>query len=461
MRESAGLLVSGESRELAVLPSRVAYAAADSQREQVTHGQGPYLFRRSSGALFDAATGAGSLILGHGDPGAVQVLADQARKLTVFPGRDLGSEVVEQYAADLVRAFAADGAGRAIAYSSGSDAIEAAIKLAIQYHRVLGRPRKTKVLGRLASYHGATLSGLAAGGFLERRAPFEPVLAASAKAAPAHCSACIFGATPDTCALDCADSVERAILSEGSDTVAAFIAEPVVGAALSAAVPDSRYFARVRAICDRHDVLLVADEVMTGFGRTGRLLALHHWDVRADIVVLGKAMSAGYFPLSGLVVGADVAAALEAGGEVFQNGHTHCCSPLGCAVGSHVLARVRDADLPANAAARGRELLDGMRTTLPGEWVRNIRGLGLMIGFDVSAPSDRAPSRRLSKVVQRLAMHRGLLTYASSGSPSSMDGDHVMLLPPLTITSGDVSVIVSALERTIADLAAGSSAAGS
>lgn len=458
MRESGSLSINGQ---LAVLPSRVAYAAPDGERQHVTHGQGPYLFRKSSGVLFDAAGGSGSLILGHGDPAVVDVLADQSRKLTVFPGRDLASEVVEQYAMDLVHAFTPDGAGRAITYSSGSDAIEAAIKLSIQYQRVRGRSRKTKILGRLASYHGATLSGLAAGGFLERRAPFEAVLALSAKAAPAHCPACIFDTTPDTCALDCAESLERAIVSEGPDTVAAFIAEPVVGAALSAAVPDPRYFARVRAICDQHGVLLIADEVMTGFGRTGRLLAIHHWDVRADIVVLGKAMSAGYFPLSGLVVSGDVAAALDAGGEVFQNGQTHCCSPLGCAVGRHVLARVRDGDLPANAAARGRELLDGMRATLPNEWVGNVRGLGLMIGFDVSTPAGRAPSRRLSTVVQRLAMSRGLLTYASGGSPTSVDGDHLMLLPPLTITSADVDFIVGALERTIADLAAGSIAAGS
>lgn len=440
-------------QNIAVLPSRVAYADPAAAARAITHGQGPYLFDRAGARLFDAACGSGSVILGHGDVEVVRVLADQAQRLTVFPGAGLGCEVVERYAADLVASLCPAGNGRAITFSSGSDAVEAAIKLVIQYHRLRGAPARTTIIGRAASYHGNTLAALSAGGFIARRAPFERMLTATAKAAAAHCPACVFGREPSSCAVECADSVEQAILEAGPANVAAFIAEPIVGAALSAGVPDDRYFSRVRAICDRYDVLLVADEVMTGFGRTGRLLALEHWGVAADVVVTGKAMSAGYLPLSGVIASERVAEAFSRTSEVFQNGQTYCCSPLASAVGQYVLDRIRCDDLAANAAARGAELLDGLRQRVAGESIRNVRGRGLMIGFDFGLPSaSTLPPATLARAAHRIAMGHGLLIYPSGGSPRSVDGAHAMLLPPLNITASDVELIVAKLERTATDL---------
>jgi adenosylmethionine-8-amino-7-oxononanoate aminotransferase len=332
--------------------------------------------------------------------------------------------------------------------------VEASIKLAIQYHRASSSSHKTKIIGRHASYHGNTLAGLAAGGFLYRREPYRSVLANTSKAAPAHCSSCFFGLTPQTCALECAASVEQAILAEGPETVAAFIAEPVVGAALSGAVPDARYFAAVREICDRHNVLLIADEVMSGFGRTGLNFAVKHWNIEPDIIVAGKAMSAGYFPISALLVHQRISARLEKINQPFQNGHTHACSPLASAVGLHVLDRIEADCLMENARARGAEILEALRQRSGSGWIANPRGLGLMIGFDLldTSVSPPAPRPGLADLFHRLALAHGLIVYPSSGSACSETGEHVLLLPPLNIDAQHTRVIIDAITEAQRDI---------
>lgn len=437
----------------AVLSSRVAYANRRARYIPISHGSGPYLFDTDGRRFFDAGCGSGSLIFGHADSRLAAVLAEQAAKLTVFPSRRMASEIVDTYAARLIR-FAPREMARAIVYSSGSDAVEAAIKLALQYQRARGAPGKVKVIGRQASYHGNTLAGLGAGGFVRRRKPYESILSHAAKAAPAHCPRCVFGGTPDACAVECASSVEKAFLDEGPETVAAFIAEPVVGAAASAAVPDDRYFSLVRRICDRYDVLLIADEVMTGFGRTGRRFALERWDVVADLIVAGKAIGAGHFPLSALLVHERVAAWLESLGQAFENGHTHACSPLGSAVGLHVLERIESEGIVANASARGERLLAALQAQLTSPWIANVRGRGLMVGFDLAdaeRPGAPAPAG-LADRYQELAMQRGLIVYTGSGSAGSEEGEHILLLPPLDIDDRHVDIIVEALAAAAADL---------
>jgi adenosylmethionine-8-amino-7-oxononanoate aminotransferase len=372
---------------------------------------------------------------------------------TLFPSRFLGVEVVERYAKALVQ-FAGSPFSRAITFSSGSDAVEGALKLALQWHQATGQPRRTKFIGRRGSYHGNTLGCLGAGGFLRRRRPFEGALAQVAKAASAHCAACEFGLEAARCRLDCADSVEEAIMAEGADTVAAVIVEPVVGAALSAAVPDARYLGAIRRICDRHGVLLIADEVMTGFGRTGARFASHHWNLAADIMVCGKAISAGYYPLSALIVSAAVERGLNRAGQFFQNGQTYACSPVAAAVGLAVIERLQEEDLPGNARAMGELLLARLAAAPMHGRIRNLRGLGLMTGFDIaSAPG--LPPGAAADALQRAALRRSLLIYGSSGSAGAESGDHAMLLPPLNIREDDVDIIVARLSAAAADVTAG------
>ncbi|WP_316214634.1 aspartate aminotransferase family protein [Bradyrhizobium sp. SZCCHNR2035] len=436
--------------ELAVLSTRASYPARSAARPVISHGRGCYLFDTSGRDYLDAGGGSGSMIFGHGDAELAELLAAQARNLSVFPSRYMTVEAVEEYAAKLV-AFGPPGVCRSIFYSSGSDAVEAGIKLALQYHALRGEGCRHKIIGREASYHGNTLAGLAAGGFIRRRKPFESALAATAKAAATQSGSCSCGDERSRCELECAQTVERAILAEGPESVAAVILEPVVGAARSAAVPPPGYLSAVRDICQRYGVLLIADEVMTGFGRTGRHFAVEHWSVRADVLVLGKAISAGYYPLSGLLIDAEVAEVFESRNVPFQNAQTHTCSPVGCRIGQHVVDRICRERLEQRADRIGDEIRSEIRRKVRSPWLGEVRGLGLMIGVELGTRSKRAPPG-LSEQLQRIAMDQGLLIYASSGSERSEAGEHFLLLPPLTIDASDVGVLLERLTDSFARL---------
>ncbi|MDA9436914.1 aminotransferase family protein [Bradyrhizobium sp. CCBAU 51627] len=441
--------------EVRILPSRTAYSTPGETGARIVRGEGPYLVGADGERYLDAACGSGSLIFGHGDEKIIDALHAQSRKLTLFPSRHFSSDIVERYASQLLD-FGPPGMSRAITFSSGSDAVEAALKLALQHHFAAERPRRRKILGRNASYHGNTIAGLGAGGFVARRKPYESVLAPCAKASHGHCAACEFGLQAETCALECAQSIENAILEEGPENVAAVIVEPIVGAALSAAPPDPRYLPRVRDICSHHDILLIADEVMTGFARSGRPFASMHWNVEPDIIICGKAISAGYYPLSALLVSERVVHGPLAHAKYFQNGQTFACSPAGAAVGIAVLDRLADGSVAANATRMGELLRASLRKELPAELIKQIRGMGLMVGFDIGTSAfenaGALSSDRYSDRFQRAALKRGLVIYASNGSAGSEAGDHAMLLLPLTISEREVKEATASLVATAYDV---------
>jgi len=441
--------------DVRILPSRTAYSTPGETGARIVRGEGPYLVGADGERYLDAACGSGSLIFGHGDEKIIDALHAQSRKLTLFPSRHFSCDIVERYASQLLD-FGPPGMSRAITFSSGSDAVEAALKLALQHHFAAERPRRRKILGRNASYHGNTIAGLGAGGFVARRKPYESVLAPCAKASHGHCAACEFGLQEETCALECAQSIEDAILEEGPENVAAVIVEPIVGAALSAAPPDPRYLPRVRDICSHHDILLIADEVMTGFARSGRPFASMHWNVEPDIIICGKAISAGYYPLSALLVSERVVHGPLAHAKYFQNGQTFACSPAGAAVGIAVLDRLADGSVAANATRMGELLRASLRKELPGELIKQIRGMGLMVGFDIGTSAfenaGALSSDRYSDRFQRAALNRGLVIYASNGSAGSEAGDHAMLLLPLTISEREVKEATASLVATAYDV---------
>lgn len=403
----------------------------------------------------DFASGSGALILGHGDAGVAAVMAEQASRLTVHPGSEFHVPVVEQYLTHL-RQFAGGGLSRIATASSGSDAVEAALKLALQFQVVRGEARRVRIIGRNGSYHGNTLFGLGVGGFVRRRLAFERVIGQAPKARAASCFHCEFHHHPSTCGVECAESLQEVFAATDPATVAAVIVEPVVGAALSGAVPDDRYLRRVREICDQHGVLLIFDEVLTGFGRTGRAFAWQHWDVRPDILVLGKAMSAGYFPLSGIMCTERIAAGLEEAGVTFENGQTHLFSPLGAAVGEYVLERIEADGLVGRAAESGATLKGLLQPLLGMPHIADVRGLGLMVGVELMRDPMRKvpfePSLGVSRLFAKLAQAAGLIVYPSTGHPAALAGDHVLLLPPLTVAGDQLREAANCLEKAAGEL---------
>ncbi|MGY4157941.1 adenosylmethionine-8-amino-7-oxononanoate aminotransferase [Bradyrhizobium sp. USDA 4461] len=445
--------IGGCLTEIRVLPSRTAYLAQSEIGVRIVRGEGPYLVSADGTRYLDASCGSGSLIFGHGDEKIIESLQAQSRKLTVFPSRHFRSEIIERYVLQLLD-FGPSTMSRAITFSSGSDAVEASLKLALQHHFASGCPQRRKILGRNASYHGNTISGLAAGGFVARRKPYERALAPCAKASHAHCAGCEFGLEAQTCALECAQSLENAILKEGPENIAAVIVEPIVGAALSAAPPDPRYLPRVSEICRCHDILLIVDEVMTGFARTGRPFASMHWNVDPDIIVCGKAISAGYYPLSALLVSDRLVQGPLARAKYFQNGQTFACSPAGAAVGLAVLDRLANGVAAANATRMGELLRASLRKNLPAELISGVRGMGLMVGFDIRNPQNNSQGQSGDRF-QRAALKRGLVIYPSSGGAASEAGDHAMLLLPLTISECEVQ------EATLSLVAAANDVLGS
>ncbi len=427
----------------ALLSTRSVRPVRGAPTPAIVRGHGSYLTDASGQDYLDAGCGSGSMILGHGDARASALLSDQARALAIFPSRHMTVQVVEDYARALV-AYAGGEFSRATFFSSGSDAVEGALKLALQYHQLSGAPRRCKVLGREASYHGNSLAGLAVGGFIRRRRPYESALSDHARASAIHSPEKEDAEARQARDLASAQTFEAAILAEGPETVAGIILEPISGAALSAATPGPSYLRHIREICDRYGILLIADEVMSGFGRSGRHFAVNHWDCQPDILVMGKAISAGYYPLSGLLLRSSVAGVFEQSGAAFQNAHTHACNPVGCSIGLHVLERLREERLEDRSAEVGQELRQLLENEIRSPWRGEVRGKGLFVGVQLGAVDLPAPEG-LSDLLQKVAVSQGLLIYGSSGSPGSESGEHFLLLPPLNITARDVTLLVERL----------------
>jgi adenosylmethionine-8-amino-7-oxononanoate aminotransferase len=336
--------------------------------------------------------------------------------------------------------------------SGGSEATETAIKLVRQYWVDAGRPSKYKIISKRASYHGATLGALSLSGFAARRGPYGPLLLPFPQIPEVHCRRCPYGLTYGRCAIECATELEKTILREGADTVAAFIAEPLSGAANAAVVPPPEYFPLIREICDRHDVLFIADEVMTGFGRTGANFAIDHWRVAPDLIVCAKGLGAGYVPIGAVVAHERIGDRILRASGRFIHGHTYAGNPLACATAAAVLEYIRKHDLVAAAGRKGAALereLDPLRRH-PG--VVEVRGLGLMWGLEFKASRRDLGGGGAAAAVVAAAMRNGLLVYPAGGSLAGSAANQILVGPPLTITDGELAELGQLLRKSIADV---------
>jgi adenosylmethionine-8-amino-7-oxononanoate aminotransferase len=402
----------------------------------------------------DAAAGALVAGIGHGDASVVTAICAQAIEVAYAHGTMFTSDALEAYADELAAILPVDDA-RVYPVSGGGEAVETALKMARAYHLARGEDRH-RVVARWGSYHGNTRGALDASGREPLRRPYLPWLGQTAHTLAAYEYRCPFAGThPHGCGARYAEALEQAILGAGPETVAAFVAEPVAGAALGAAVPPDDYWPAVVEVCRRHGVLLIADEVMTGFGRTGRWFGCDHWEVRPDIVACAKGAASGYWPLGLAVASGHVHDTVAARG--FTHGFTYSHHVVGAAAGRAVLRVLRERNLVAAAEAQGKRLRAGLEERLGGHRaVGDVRGLGLMLAVELVAdPATRAPFPRARRVTERVvaaARERGLLVYSSTGCADGHDGDLIMLGPPLVISDAEVDETVALLGAAVEEV---------
>jgi adenosylmethionine-8-amino-7-oxononanoate aminotransferase len=397
----------------------------------------------------DGAGGAIVVGVGHGDASLIEAARDQLEKTQYVHGTMFTTEALEAYADEVARILPLEDA-RVYPVSGGSEAVETAIKMARTYHLAKGRHGRVAVIARRSSYHGNTIGALDASGKEPLRKPYTPWLGRFLHAPAAYEYRCENPSHPSRCGAWHALELERMITSYGAETIAAFIAEPVGGATLGAAVPCEDYWDRVMEVCRRHDVLVIADEVMTGFGRTGRWFGIDHWDVRPDIVTAGKGTTSGYVPFGFAACSRRVFDAIAPKG--FVHGFTWSHNALGAAVALANLRRLDDDGLVDRSRDLGAKIQGDLAAELaPASHVGDVRGLGLMIGVElVRDPETKEPFGRQRQITEHIvaaARENGLLLYSSTGHVDGENGDLVMVGPPFVLSDDEAKLLV---ERTVA-----------
>jgi adenosylmethionine-8-amino-7-oxononanoate aminotransferase len=436
--------------------SHVFHRVLAGELPSAARAQGVWIEDADGKRYLDAAGGAIVSNVGHGDPSLLRAMSEQASAVDYVHGTAFTTEALEAYAEDVATVLPFEDP-RIYPVSGGSEAVETAIKLARAYHLARGEESRTLVIGRGASYHGNTLGALDAGGKDALKRPYEPWLGRFAHVEAVDEYRCPNPGHPVACGAWHAERLERAIEDAGAARVAAFIGEPVGGATLGAAVPPEDYWPAVAEVCRRYGVLLVADEVMTGFGRTGRWFGLDHWGVRPDMLTAGKGTTSGYVPFGFVACTGEVFETIRPKG--FVHGFTWSHNGVGAAVAHATLRRLREGGLVEASARIGERLLKDLSSGLSGDpIVGDVRGIGLMIGIELVADrTSKRPFHRDQRVTERVvsaAKERGLLLYSSTGHVDGVDGDLVMLGPPFVISETDCELVVQVAAESIASVLA-------
>jgi adenosylmethionine-8-amino-7-oxononanoate aminotransferase len=427
-------------------------------------GEGVYLWDARGKQYLDFSGSAAVNFIGHGVAEIAAAMASQAKQLEFVHSSQFTTPVVEEYAAELLEFAGKNFEGGCVYFTcGGSESIETALKLSRQYQVEIGQTKRHQVISRGQSYHGSTLGALSVSGNKRRREIYLPMVREFAHVGFPYCYRCAFDCTDGcrNCGEEYAAELERAIEAANGE-VAAFIVEPVSGATLGAVVPPSGYLQTVAEICRRHGVLLIADEVMTGMGRTGRNFALEHWDVAPDILVTAKGLSSGYAPLGAVLVSKRVASAIADGSGAFLHGFTYNAHPISLAAGRAVLTRVQEQELvqAADSESRGstaatlRQALERLRDA---KAVGDVRGIGLLWGVEFVADKTTkrpfAPELNFAGRVAQAAVNRGLLVYPMQGCVDGVSGDHVLIAPPAVITAEQIDWAVKQLREAIEEAA--------
>ncbi len=419
----------------------------------IDYAEGVYMYDTNGKEYLDGCSSAINCNIGHGCNRILQAIAEQSRR-TFFAYRTQFENEPAHRLADKLAEVTTTGLNRSFFVSSGSEAVEAAMKLARQYFYNKGERSRYQFISRKPSYHGSTLGALSLTSSAQLEVPFRPMLNSHPKIPSPYCYRCPFNQKKyPACGLKCAWFLERTIQEQDPDSICAFVMEPVGGASTGAIVAPDEYFEVIQSICKKYGILLILDEVMTGFGRTGALFACEHWGIDADIMVLSKGMTSGYYPMGGILVqGAIVEEMLDKG--TFAHGHTLAGNPMGCAVGLEVLNVILERGLVQNAITMGKALKSGLlKLKKQYEIIGDVRGKGLLMALELvkdrKTKEPFEPELYVNHMLTDHAFANGLIIYPRRPI-NGLSGDHVMIAPPLSITRSEIDKLLDLLDRALA-----------
>ena len=439
-----------------MMNDHVFYANVVDDCPIIDRGEGIYMWDVTGKRYIDASSGPLVSNIGHGVKEIRDAAYAQMEKIE-FAHRLKFSNPPLQKLSDLIVELS-DGLVDWVHFcSGGSEATETALVMDRSYFMEKGMPGKYKVVTRRQSYHGATMGSRSMGGRTSMRKDVAPLLINMPHVEPCYCYRCPYKQDPASCALECADAFESAILREGPDTVAAILIEPIGGSTIGATVPPEGYMKRLREICDKYDVLMMVDEVMTGVGRMGKFLATQHWDVKPDIICMAKGLCSGYAPVGAVGCRDFVHEAVVRGSGGFWHGHTLASNPVAMAVGVAVLTYVKEHDLIDNAARMGEYLMEklcGLREKYPE--VGDVRGRGLMTALELvqdrktRAPYD--PKLNLTNRILACGRENGIMLYGAGHCIDGTNGDAFMISPPLSVTKEQIDEIIEYTDRVMGEV---------
>ncbi len=434
---------------------RIFHRVITNDWPQISHGKGSYLYAEDGRAYLDACAGVHVVSIGHGVPeitAAMQAQADKvcftyARFLTQ-PQVDLAAKIAAMTPGDLNRVFFVSG---------GSEATEAGLKIARKYHLETGNPKKYKAITRWQSWHGNTIGALSMSGRSRWRDDYVPYLLDFPHITfpnPDHCPYC---KNQPACTLSCAEELERVIKQEGSEYIAAFIAEPISGTSCCGLMPPPDYFPTLREICDRHNILMIIDEVVTGYGRTGRNFGIEHWGVIPDIIATGKGLSSGYTPIAATIVRDEIYDGIYKKENHYVHGHTYGGNPLSCAIALAVQEYIEDHDLVSRCARMGDLMLEKMKPLENSPLVSAVRGKGLLTGVEFAKDKTTGepfdPQEGITAAIVNRVFEKGVLIMP--GSPGVIDGvngDHIAISPPFIIDEEQVETIAGVIAEVVGEM---------
>ncbi len=421
-----------------------------------SRGEGCWIIADDGRRFLDASGQAAVVNIGHGVAEIGRAMAEQSSRIAFAHTSQFHSAPAEKLAARLLAMAPPNfrNGGRVYFTSGGSEATETAIKLARHFHLERGQKDRYRVLSRRRSYHGSTLGAMSVSGNVARRAPYGPLLAEWGHIAPCFCHHCPFEETFPQCELACADDLQTLLAQSQKEDAAAFIFEPVAGATLGAAVPPEGYAARIAEICCDNGILLIADEVMTGMGRTGKPFAVQHWGLEPDMILVGKGIASGYAPLGAVLVSARVVEAFACGSGSFMHGFTYQAHPVTTAAGNAVLDYLEAHHLFERVNSAGQKLRGALVPLQGHPHVGDVRGLGLLLGVElVKDKLTREPfpkEQNIAEKIRQACLEESVLVYPTQGCVDGIRGDHLLLAPPFTISPQESALIARALQSALA-----------